>query len=223
MCGRFTLTIEAAEVQLKLGLGQMPPDWLARYNIAPSQNVAVVKDAGTRDVSWMRWGLIPFWAKDPKIGYRMINARSETVHEKPSFRRPFHTQRCLILADGFYEWKKRSSRQGGSIPHYFRLQDGEPFAFAGLWDVWRPKDAEPVVSCTIITCPANEIVSPVHERMPVILDTAAIWDWLQLDSASELRGLLRSYPAQAMDAFQVSRMVNSPNVDEEKCIVPVAG
>ena len=169
MCGRFTLTLDADEIRTALRLGQIPAEWQPRRNIAPTEPVAVVIDAVQRDVLWMRWGLIPSWAKDMSIGSRMFNARAETLAEKPSFRAALRQRRCLILADGFYEWQKPASGKGKSQPFHFRLQGDEPFMFAGLWESWRQPDGEALLSCTLITCAANETVAPIHDRMPVIL------------------------------------------------------
>src|SRR5512146_1357088 len=151
MCGRYTITINPETVQQDLGVVAMPDDYTPRYNVAPTQPVAVVADAASRKAEWMRWGLIPSWAKDPEIGSRLINARSETLTEKPSFKNAFNKRRCLVLADGFYEWKKGAGPGGRSQPYYFRREDGKPFAFAGLWEFWRSPEGEEIRSCTIIT------------------------------------------------------------------------
>ena len=223
MCGRFTLILDPDELREELELGEMPPDLTPRYNIAPTQPVAVATDPLSRDVRLFRWGLIPSWAKDAAIGARLINARSETLAGKPAFRRPFARQRCLILATGFYEWQRRDGGSPkGAQPYYFRLKDGKPFAFAGLWDVWRPRPEEEVRSATIITCPANEVVAPVHDRMPAILTGDALWAWLDVSAApSHLQELLRPLPADLMEAYPVSSKVNSPANDDPGCIRPL--
>ncbi|MCX8025018.1 MAG: SOS response-associated peptidase, partial [Thermanaerothrix sp.] len=156
MCGRFTLTVDAEQLVFFFGLNGIPTDWRPRYNIAPTQPILGLRDAETRQAEWFRWGLIPSWAKDPAIGNRLINARAETLDEKPAFRSAFASRRCLILADGFYEWQAGEGRRPFSRPYLFRLKDGLPFALAGLWDVWRNEKGEAVFSCTIITCPAND-------------------------------------------------------------------
>src|SRR5262245_35107324 len=174
MCGRFTLATSRAQLAdlFRLAGG---PELPLRYNIAPTQPVPVVRAAGDgRALALARWGLIPRWATDPAIGNRLINARSETVAEKPSFRDAFRKRRCLIPATGFYEWAKTA---GGKQPYHFRLLDGRPFAFAGLWERW-DRGGEPVESCTILTTAANAVVRPVHERMPVILPAEAFAAWL---------------------------------------------
>lgn len=221
MCGRFTLTLDSDEVREALRLGQVPADWQPRYNVAPSQNVLVVNDPAARDALWMRWGLVPSWAKDPAIGMQMINARAETVMEKPSFRSAFARRRCLILADGFYEWQKAPAGQSGrSRPFYFRLADGAPFAFAGLWEHWQPAAGDALTTCTIITCAANPLVAPVHPRMPVILTGDAAWHWLELDDQAALHSLLQPYPAGQMQALAVNRAVGSPANDSPECLLP---
>jgi len=222
MCGRYTITLQADKVQLELGIVSMPEDFSPRYNVAPSQPIAAVADSKERKAVWMRWGLIPFWAKDPSIGSRMINARAETLTEKPAFRNAFNKRRCLILADGFYEWQKGAGPRGRSQPYLFKREDGKPFAFAGLWETWKPSDGEEVVSCTIITCPANDCVAPVHDRMPVILSGDGLWDWMDLDEPEALMGLLKPYPSNKMVRFPVSTMVNKPDLDIPNLIEPVA-
>ncbi|MCC6147618.1 MAG: SOS response-associated peptidase [Anaerolineaceae bacterium] len=222
MCGRFTITLDALEFQKELQRGETPSDWLARFNIAPAQPVAVVTDSAARAVIMMRWGLIPSWATDPAIGNRMINARAETVTIKPAFRRAFEQQRCVILADGFYEWKQSGDKNSPKTPYYFYLNGHKPFVFAGLWEVWKSPENEKVYSCTIITCPANSVVGAVHNRMPVILNRKDAWDWLEPHPATDLKNLLRPYPDVEMDAHPVSRVVNRPENDRLECILPVA-
>ena len=226
MCGRFTMSIDSEDLRTQLALGQMPLDWEKRYNIAPSQDVTTVPFAESRDVVWMKWGLVPFWAKDPSIGYKMINARAETVAEKPSYRSSFRNKRCLILADGFYEWRKDGKL---SIPFYFQLEGGEPFAFAGLWDDWENKGVSSLpglpglTTCTLITTDANEDVRPVHPRMPVILTKDTMWDWLDENNPVALLNLLKPLPDGSLTAHQVSRDVNSSQSQGEYLTEPVAG
>lgn len=220
MCGRFTITAKAEDLQLHLGLGEMPGDWQPRYNIAPSQPVPVVIDAGQRQVQWMQWGLVPFWAKTHAIGGQMINARAETVAEKPAFRQSFTQRRCLILADGFYEWLKTGVGKGSSHPYYFHKRDHSPFTFSGLWDEWGDADGKVLQSCTIITCPANETVLPIHARMPVILEDSKRWDWLTLTDPQDLQSLLVPIDREFLSAYPVSRAVNNPKFDSETCLQP---
>ncbi|MGI6258365.1 MAG: SOS response-associated peptidase [Anaerolineaceae bacterium] len=223
MCGRFTMAIDSEDLRTQLALGQMPLDWEKRYNIAPSQEVATVPFAHSRDVVWMKWGLVPFWAKDPAIGYKMINARAETVAEKPAYRSSFRNKRCLILADGFYEWKKIGR---SSIPYYFQLEGGEPFAFAGLWDDWENKGVSSLpgipglTSCTMITTEANQDMAEVHHRMPVILRKERMWDWLLEDNPRALQAMLKPLPDGSLRRVQVSRDVNSPANQGADLIAP---
>jgi putative SOS response-associated peptidase YedK len=221
MCGRFTLTLDPVMLRQAFDLGEMPPEWIPRYNIAPSQPVAVVADAQTRNVDFIRWGLVPSWAKDISIGNRLINARAETLAEKPSFRSALARRRCLILADGFFEWKK--TKDGPSIPYYIQMEDKSPFAFAGLWEVWHASEGDVLKSCTIITCPANTRVAPIHDRMPVIFTPRDAWGWLDERPIPELSSMLRPYNAEEMIAYPVSRMVNDPKRDEPAIIKPAEG
>ena len=195
-----------------------------RYNIAPTQEVAAIRilsEVGTRRLDMLRWGLIPPWAKDPSIGGRMINARRETVATKPSFRSAFKHRRCLVTADGYYEWKKFDGRKQ---PYYIRMQDERPFAFAGLWETWRGGPADsmetPLVTCTIITTEANELSRPIHHRMPVILepDHYDMWLDLELDRPEPLQSLLLPYRSEEMVAVAVTTYVNRPSNDDPKCI-----
>ncbi|MGB4595186.1 MAG: SOS response-associated peptidase [Anaerolineaceae bacterium] len=224
MCGRFTMAIDADDVRTQLALGQMPIDWKARYNIAPSQEIPTVPDPTNRDVVMMRWGLVPFWATDPSIGYKMINARAETVLEKPSYKNSFKHKRCLILTDGFYEWQQAGKTKR---PYFFSLKSGAPFAFAGLWDDWEPKGVSSmpgiagITSCTIITTAANAVVSPVHPRMPVILTGEATHTWLESTSQTELVSLLKPLDSKLLQAWEVGSAVNSPANQGAELIVPL--
>lgn len=223
MCGRFTIMVDAETVQEQLELGGLPPNWRPRYNVAPTQPVAVVLDAQTRQVEWLRWGLVPAWAKDPEIGSRLINARSETVTEKPSFRSAFARRRCILLADGFYEWQHLEGKKGPAVPYYFHLKDRRAFGLAGLWESWNAPDGSILRSCTILTTQANALVAPVHERMPVILSGAEIWRWILPAEPAEHMGLLRPFSAEAMERTPVSRSVNRPEYDAPDCALPVGG
>lgn len=224
MCGRFTLTQSGQVLMEELGLIFIPEDYRPRYNIAPGQPVLAARDGDEgRKGAMLKWGLVPSWAKDPSIGNRMINARSETVGEKPSFRRAFDRRRCIIPADGFYEWRKEGKRK---IPVRFRMRDGRPFAFAGLWEAWRPPDGqgETLFTCTILTTDANELVQPVHDRMPVILTERSLDLWLDRDVPGEgVASLLRPYPAEEMEAYEVSTRVNYVANDDPELIEPVQG
>ena len=196
-----------------------------RYNVAPSQAIAVVPNNGENSVEFFQWGLIPSWAKDPKIGNRMINARSETLAEKPSFRTPYKRRRCLILSDGFYEWRSEPGSKS-KTPIYIRLKSEKPFAFAGLWEAWYPStDDDPLLSCTIITTSPNSLMETIHRRMPVILEPDAYDLWLDPSEQSpkQLDGLLKPYPPEEMMAYPVSRLVNRPSNDSPDCIAPADG
>ena len=223
MCGRFTMAIDADDLQTELALGQVPADWKPRYNVAPGQNIGVVTNPHSRDVIWMQWGLVPFWATDPTIGNRLINARAESLDEKPSFKYAFAKRRCLIVADGFYEWKKPESGAKSSQPYYFSLREGKAFVFAGLWESWQPKDdpESKLITCTIITTVANALVAQVHDRMPVILNAEDKWAWLQEDNPAALKALLKPAPDDLLQAWGVSRAVNDPKNDSPVCITPL--
>ncbi|MBD2196695.1 MULTISPECIES: SOS response-associated peptidase [Calothrix] len=223
MCGRFTLNQTAATLAQAFEL-EAVPDLTAQYNVAPTQMVATVvqkSESDKRQFQQLRWGLIPSWAKDPGIGAKLINARAETVAEKPSFRSAFKHRRCLVLADGFYEWHQK---QGKKQPFYFRLQNGQPFAFAGLWEKWQSPEGEEINSCTILTTAANEVLQPIHDRMPVILAQEDYNLWLdpQQQKPEVLQPLLRSYPAAAMSSYAVSTLVNKPQHNTPECILPIS-
>ncbi|MEB3355929.1 MAG: SOS response-associated peptidase [Synechococcales bacterium] len=226
MCGRFTLTQSGERLAKAFQLATVPK-LEPRYNIAPSQPVAaIVVDgpASERHLTHFQWGLIPSWAKDPKMGQRLINARAETVTEKPSFRNAFRRRRCLIPADGFYEWQPQEQ---GKQPFYFCLSDDRgdrpPFAFAGLWEHWQGADGSEIESCTILTTQASEAVQPIHQRMPVILKPEDYGPWLNVGSQSpeSLQALLKPYPASDLLSYPVGLSVNSPKHDSPDCIQPV--
>jgi putative SOS response-associated peptidase YedK len=217
MCGRFTLMLDAEDLQSEFGLQEVPADYVPRYNIAPTQPVGVITQLTDRRFEWMRWGLVPSWAKDPSIGSKMINARSETIQEKPSFRNAFLKRRCIIPADGFYEWKKLPGK-GPSIPYYFYARDRKPFAFAGLWELWRSLDSVPLLTCTILTTGPNSLVSNFHDRMPVILRGQGMTEWLGSGDPASWQSLLQSYPSEEMNVHPVSNAVNSPANDRQDLV-----
>ncbi len=199
------------------------PDPAPRYNIAPTQPVATVAWDRNRKRRWFRrlhWGLIPAWADDPSIGNRMINARSETVAAKPAFRAAFRERRCLVVADGFYEWQKLAR---GKRPFLIRMRDGKPFAFAGLWEHWESPDGATIASCTILTTEPNELLMPIHNRMPVILPRCDHGRWLDpsVDKADALEPLLCPFRSGEMIAVPVSTRVNNPSFDDPACIDPI--
>lgn len=221
MCGRYTaiqLSLFGDDIEIP---GNIPP----RYNIAPTQDVAVITNTladGSRKVEFQRWGLIPSWAKDAKIGSRMINARSETLSEKPSFRNAYKRRRCLVLADGYYEWVGVSG-QPTKQPVYIRFKSQSPFVFAGLWEEWFNKDIdESIRSCTIITCSPNSMLERIHHRMPVILPADTHEQWLDPgeQKPETLQQLLQPYTGGEMEAYAVSTFVNSPKNDSPECIAP---
>lgn len=227
MCGRFALMTPTEQLAILFAVDQttvsaLPPS-VPRYNIAPTQPVAAIRlgENGQRELTFFRWGLIPSWAKDINIGARMINARSETVAEKPSFRAAFKRRRCLIPADGFYEWQKLN---GGKQPMFIHPAEGEkrPFALAGLWEVWRDPDGSALQSCTILTTKPNELIAPIHNRMPVIIEEEDYDLWLHPEPNPELGlHLLRPYPAEKMTAYPVSTLVNNPRNETPECIQPI--
>jgi len=222
MCGRFTLKTDPETLTQTFPGFIIPENLPPRYNIAPTQEVAVVPNTGENKVEFFQWGLIPSWAKDPAIGNRMINARAETLAEKPAFRNAYKRRRCLILADGFYEWRQEPESKL-KTPMYIQLQSGEPFAFAGLWESWCPKEEDTsILSCTIITTEPNSLIENIHRRMPVILSHDAYEQWLDVNEQppDALSELLMSYPAEGMRAYPVSRLVNHPKNDSPACILP---
>ncbi len=220
MCGRFTLTT-TADIVADVFDATPSADFSPRYNIAPTQTVAIVRCAGSgarRTMDPAHWGLIPSWAKDAAIGNRMINARAETVAEKPAYRAAFRRRRCLVPTDGFYEWQRTSD---GKKPHWIHRIDGSPFAMAGLWESW--KSAEEVVeSFTIITVTPNSLMKPIHDRMPAILAPGAYDRWLDpsSDATGELNELLAPFPDGNLEAVAVGTYVNSPRHDDPHCIEP---
>jgi putative SOS response-associated peptidase YedK len=213
MCGRFTIFADPAQLAERFNATLPAEELLPRYNAAPTQRLPVIRNEGDeRAIELLRWGLIPFWAKDPAIGNQMINARAETLPEKPSFRTPLQKRRCLVLADGFYEWKKTEQ---GKTPLRIGLKTGEPFAFAGLWETWKQPSGDLLRTFTIITTPPNSLMEPIHNRMPAMLlpEDEALW----LDNSAGVIGwlsALRPYPAELMTAYPVSSRVNSPANDD---------
>lgn len=221
MCGRFTLTATAEMVADELDLADVP-ELAPRYNIAPTQVVPIVRARPEGlALSSFTWGLVPSWARDPKISASLINARAETAADKPAFRSAFKTRRCLVVADGFFEWRREGKQR---LPLWFRLRDGAIFTFAGLYEHWAGSDGRVIDSCTILTTEANELVRPVHDRMPVILERLERSLWLSGDLASkeDLLPLLRPLPPSRMVAIPVSGRVNNARNDDPECVVPLA-
>jgi putative SOS response-associated peptidase YedK len=222
MCGRFSQTAspEVLAQQFKI---TDPPLFTPRYNIAPSQPIAAIRidpDSATRTLVMLRWGLIPSWAKDPKIGFQCINAKAETVAEKPSFRSAFKKRRCLIVATGFYEWQVQGRTKQ---PMWIGLRSKRPFAFAGLWEQWTPAEGELLETCTIITTEPNDLMAPIHNRMPVILAPTSYDQWLDptFQHVEPLKALLRPYPSEELTAYSVSTLVNNPRHDAPQCLDPI--
>lgn len=221
MCGRYTLSQSEESIAAAFGITAIPK-LLPRYNIAPTQPVPTVllRNESQRQLQLLHWGLIPSWAKDPRMGAKMINARAETIAEKPSFRSAFRRRRCLIVADGFYEWQRRDKRKQ---PYYFRVGAGELFAFAGLWEHWQNAAGDEIESCTIVTTDPNDLMQSIHDRMPVILHPQDYDRWLDpATESSRLLELLRPFEANEMQHYPVSLEVNNPRHDSPNCIQPVA-
>ena len=205
MCGRFSLSANEAELNLRFELEGGEAPYVPRYNGAPTQMLAVITGEKPHRLSYHRWGLIPPWAKDISIGNKMINARAETITEKASFRTPLFSKRCLVPADGFYEWQQDTGKQ----PYRIFVKSSALFAMAGLWERWKSPAGEVVESFNIITTEANEFMKPIHNRMPVILKREDEKTWLGSKDSAEILKLLRPYPAEDMDAYPVSKLVNS--------------
>ncbi len=223
MCGRFSQAKDLEELYDEFTFIDEPFDDIIqpRYNIAPSQlSPVIINDSGKHKLRMFKWGLVPSWSKDTKTGYRMINARAETISEKPSFKKPFKSQRCLVIADGFYEWQKPDKKT--KIPYRFIMKDRKLFTMAGLWDLWEKGD-KPLHTFTIITTTENEIMKPVHDRMPVILPEGNRQIWLDPGSnEAELKELLVPYDSNRMDSYRVSDVVNSWKNDLPECFISVS-
>ena len=222
MCGRFTRKENFQQLAKLLGISNFPT-LPPRYNIAPSQMIACVRanpESQENECVELKWGLVPSWAKDPSIGHKMINVRAETVAEKPSFRKAFQQRRCLILADGFYEWKSEGKAKQ---PYYIHFADHRPFAFAGLWERWARSGDAPLESCAVITTGPNALLETIHQRMPVILDPQNYADWLgsTKPDVSTLNAIFQPYPAESLEAYPVSPLVNYPRNDSELCLQPL--
>ena len=222
MCGRFTLTVDPAELQDAFGGFSFPDQYAPRFNIAPTQPVLAIPNDAKNKADFFLWGLIPSWSKDPSIANKLINARGETIAEKPSFRGSFKYKRCLIPADGFYEWKAGADKKT-KTPYFIHMKDRKPFAFAGLWDEWQSPEGGALRTCTIITTDANELMKTMHSRMPVILNPKDYAEWLDPAprTPDNLLHLIRPFSPDAMSAYPVSTSVNSPANDRSELILPV--
>jgi putative SOS response-associated peptidase YedK len=224
MCGRFTNRAKPEQIKKEFKVGAKNPNlFQPRFNIAPSQMIDVVfEPESERVLSKLKWGLVPSWSKDAETAKGLINARAETLTEKPSFREAFKSHRCIIPASGFYEWKKKGT--GAKQPFYFYLNDKEVFGFAGLWEEWLDKQTGEILeTCTIITTEANEVLKPIHDRMPVILMAESYDEWLdtKVKDTNRLQELLKPYPAKKMSSHAVSRSVNIPETDSDELIKPM--
>jgi putative SOS response-associated peptidase YedK len=224
MCGRYSITTPIEGLRRLFKFKEPLPNLPPRYNVAPTQQVPIVRtgpgDQHDRELAMVRWGLIPFWAKDASIGARMINARAEGIADKPAFRAALRSRRYLVPADGFYEWQATPGRK---LPWRITLKDGGPFAFAGLWERWdKAPDGIPVESCTIVTTSANQLLRPLHDRMPVILAPDDHAAWLGEDAVREVGELLRPYPSEEMRTYRVSTVVNNVKNDGPECFEATA-
>lgn len=215
MCGRYAIDLQPGLISEYYGV-EIPARFSASYNVAPSQNVPVVcRKDDARSLAFMRWGLIPYWAKNPDKP--MINARSETINSKPSFKNAFRQRRCILPASGFYEWRKIGNRK---IPHYIHLSEESPMSFAGIWEQWRSPAGETIETCAILTTAANSVVAPIHDRMPVILSSDNFGYWLErgVKDPGKLMALLAPYPDKEIIAYPVSAVVNNPANNDPECI-----
>lgn len=221
MCGRYTLLADEMKVRQAFEIEHVIEDYQPNYNIAPGQNVlAIIHDGKKRRAGYLRWGLVPSWANDPKIGYKMINARSETAHEKPSFKKLMARKRCLVVADSFYEWKKTDDEK---IPQRIQTADRELFAFAGLWDKWQ-HDEQVLFTCTILTKEANDFMKDIHHRMPIILPKHKEDEWITstITQPAEAYSFLQSVKTEEFTSYPVSTHVNHAKNNDAMCIEPLA-
>ncbi|MGM8213166.1 SOS response-associated peptidase [Virgibacillus sp. W0430] len=217
MCGRYTLLADELEIRREFSIEHAIEEYGISYNIAPGQNVlAIINDGKKKRAGYLRWGLVPSWAKDEKIGYKMINARSETAHEKPSFKRLMSRKRCLLVADSFYEWKKT---EAGKVPQRIQLRDRKLFTFAGLWDKW-VRGEKTLFTCTMLTTTANEFMQPIHHRMPIILPKDKEDSWIEAEAWQPEQSVqfLQSVKFDPLTAYSVSTYVNTAKNDDKKCI-----
>lgn len=220
MCGRFDCHSDISVILKVFKIDHFSIEYKPHYNIAPSQNIIVVKDSGQRELAQCRWGFIPSWSKDPSAGFKMINARAESVADKPAFKDAFRNQRCLVVADGFYEWVRDGKVKQ---PVYIRLKSHMPVGFAGLYSVWRSPEGEDICTCTIITTDANELLRPIHDRMPVIIpkDKEDLWLDPKTIEKGKLLPFLTPYPSDEMEFYRVSPIMNKPEYDSPEVISPI--
>ena len=216
MCGRYSFAVVDELIEERFGVRVRTAIYKARYNCAPGQELAVISNNNPEELSFFRWGLIPFWAKDPAIGNKLINAKAETITGKSSFKNAFRSKRCLVLANSFFEWKKDREKN----PYRILMKDEKPFAMAGIWDRWTTSDGEIIRSFSILTTSPNGLIIEIHDRMPVILEASDEKRWLSPLPESELLSLLKPYPAEKMKAYKISRLVNSPKNDTADILIP---
>lgn len=220
MCGRFALSASLTDLIKEFGVDQIPVEYGASYNIAPSQPIIVIAKDEEKKAMRCRWGFIPHWAKDPSIGYKMINARSETVASKPAFREAFKYNRCLIPSGGFFEWRKE---RGGKVPIFIHLKSDQLISFAGLYSIWKSPEGDLLPTCTILTTTSNKILEPIHDRMPVIIpkERREVWLDTAIHDKKVLLPLLSPYPPEEMEAYDVTSRVNSPTNNSPENIRPI--
>lgn len=215
MCGRYQLSVTEKDITIRFHVEVYEKLYRPSYNCAPSQKLPVISSDQPDRLAFYKWGLIPFWAKDPKIAYKLINAKSETIEEKPSFKHSFKRRRCLVICNGFYEWKKGNNQK---IPYRIFLRENKLFAMAGIWDEWKDAEQKPLRSFSILTTSPNELMKDIHQRMPVILDKTNEHTWLHENNPDLLKNLLKPFPADNMEAYQISSLVNSPRNDTPEII-----
>jgi len=220
MCGRFVRSCTVKEVADYFDIEQPSFEFEPSYNVAPTQDIIIINNIGVKQIVKCHWGFVPPWSKELSDGYKMINARSETVAEKPSFKAAFRKQRCLVIANGFYEWQKEKNRK---VPVYISLKSGKPFGFAGLYTVWISPEGEKICTCTILTTESNDLITPIHDRMPVIIprDKEDVWLDPAVNDIDKLKDLLTSVPSEEMIITKVSDRVNSPRYNSPDNIKPV--
>jgi len=217
MCGRYSFAQLSEEVEKRFKIHVDGNTYIAKYNAAPGQKLGVITNQNPKDLSFHYWGLLPPWAKDLSMAYKMINARGESIHEKPAFRSAFKSKRCLIPADGFYEWKQQNKQK---IPHFIRLKTREMFAFAGLWEEWEDAEGKARRTFTIVTTEANKLMEGLHHRMPLILPKHLEREWLENSKTEDLKKIILPFDSSKMEAFEVSSKVNKAQHDDASLIEP---